>query len=154
MFSHLHNRWMRLGILILLMAMILGSTVDSSWTQSVFNYTPLPWMYRFDYLKYLFIVIPGSIAGEYLAEWMKAFQKETDDYATSPYRKISIMLMILSVIIIIGNLYGLYTRYLVVNLVVTVLMPSWKGSKHKPRRSKYAPALNNFFHNRAIPGWH
>ena len=28
-------------------------------------------MYRFDYLKYLFIVIPGSIAGEYLMEWMK-----------------------------------------------------------------------------------
>ena len=113
---------MRLGILILLMAMILGSTVDGSWTQSVFNYTPLPWMYWFDYLKYLFIVIPGSIAGEYLAEWMKAYQKETDDYATSPYRKMSIMLMILSVIIIIGNLYGLYTRNLVVNLVITVLL--------------------------------
>ena len=118
----MHNRWMRLGILILLMAMIVGSTVDGSWTQSVFNYTPLPWMYRFDYLKYLFIVIPGSIAGEYLAEWMKAYQKETDDYATSPYRKMSIMLMILSVVIIISNLYGLYTRYLVVNLVFTVLL--------------------------------
>ena len=118
----MHNRWMRLGILILLMAMIVGSTVDGSWTQSVFNYTPLPWMYRFDYLKYLFIVIPGSIAGEYLAEWMKAYQKETDDYATSPYRKMSIMLMILSVVIIISNLYGLYTRNLVVNLVFTVLL--------------------------------
>jgi len=55
-------------------------------------------MYRFDYLKYLFIVIPGSIAGEYLAEWMKAYQKETDDYATSPYRKMSIMLMMLSLL--------------------------------------------------------
>ena len=48
---------------------------------------------------------------------MKAYQKETDDYATSPYRKMSIMLMILSVVIIISNLYGLYTRNLVVNLV-------------------------------------
>ena len=53
---------------------------------------------------------------------MKAYQKETDDYATSPYRKMSIMLMILSVVIIISNLYGLYTRNLVVNLVVTVLL--------------------------------
>lgn len=33
----MNNRWIRLGILILLMAMILGSTVDGSWTQSVFN---------------------------------------------------------------------------------------------------------------------
>ena len=49
------------------------------------------------------------IRDRYLAEWMKAYQKETDDYATSPYRKMSIMLMILSVVIIISNLYGLYT---------------------------------------------
>ena len=118
----MHNRWLRLGVLLLLMAVILGSTVEGSWTQVIFNYTPLPWMYRFDYLKYLFIVIPGSIAGEYLAERMKAYQKETDDYATSPYRKMSIMLMILSVVIIISNLYGLYTRNLVVNLVFTVLL--------------------------------
>lgn len=49
----------------------------------VFNYTPLPWMYRFDYLKYLFIVIPGSIAGEYLMlVWMKA-EKDTE-YIISP----------------------------------------------------------------------
>ncbi|MCS2594335.1 DUF5009 domain-containing protein [Bacteroides thetaiotaomicron] len=52
------------------MAVILGSLVEGSWTQVIFNYTPLPWMYRFDYLKYLFIVIPGNIAGEYLMEWM------------------------------------------------------------------------------------
>ena len=43
------------------MAVILGSTVEGSWTQVVFNYTPLPWMYRFDYLKYLFIVIPAVL---------------------------------------------------------------------------------------------
>ena len=53
---------------------------------------------------------------------MKTYQKETDDYATSPYRKMSIMLMILSVVLIISNLYGLYTRNLVINLVVTVLL--------------------------------
>lgn len=52
----------------------------------------------------------------------ESISKETDDYATSPYRKMSIMLMILSVVIIISNLYGLYTRNLVVNLVFTVLL--------------------------------
>ncbi|MCS2785896.1 DUF5009 domain-containing protein [Bacteroides thetaiotaomicron] len=36
----MHNRWLRLGVLLLLMAVILGSTVESSWTQVVFNYTP------------------------------------------------------------------------------------------------------------------
>lgn len=36
------------------------------------NYSPIPWMYSFYYLKYLFIIIPGSIAGEYLKEWLQS----------------------------------------------------------------------------------
>ena len=74
----------------------------------VFNYTPFPWMYRFDYLKYLFIVIPGSIAGEYLMEWMKG-RKDTEQPASPQYRKIGIALLILTMVIIVFNLYGLYT---------------------------------------------
>jgi hypothetical protein len=37
-------------------------------TKRFYNYTPLPWMYKFYYLKYLFIIIPGTIAGEWLME--------------------------------------------------------------------------------------
>mgnify|MGYP001696767839 CR=1 FL=1 len=67
-------------------------------------------------------VTPKSITHKQTDIFTQSYQKETDDYATSPYRKMSIMLMILSVVIIISNLYGLYTRNLVVNLVFTVLL--------------------------------
>ncbi|WP_445291867.1 DUF5009 domain-containing protein, partial [Bacteroides thetaiotaomicron] len=117
----MHNRWLRLGVLLLLMAVILGSTVEGSWTQVIFNYTPLPWMYRFDYLKYLFIVIPGSIAGEYLMEWMKG-RKDTEQPASPQYRKIGIALLILTMVIIVFNLYGLYTRMVTVNLLATLVL--------------------------------
>lgn len=117
----MHNRWMRIGALLLLMAILLGSTVEGSWTQAVFQFTPLPWMYRFDYLKYLLIVIPGSIAGEYLMEWMKSRQ-ETDSSSSPQYRKMSIVLMALTISIIVFNLYGLFTRMLTVNLLVTVVL--------------------------------
>lgn len=117
----MYNRWLRLGLLLLLMAVTLGSSVENSWTQAVFNYTPLPWMYHFDYLKYLFIVIPGSIAGEYLMEWMKN-RKDSDNSTSPQYRKMSIVLLILTITIIIFNLYGLYTRMLAVNLSVTVVL--------------------------------
>ena len=117
----MHNRWIRMGVLLLLMAIILGSTAENSWTQAVFNYTPLPWMYRFDYLKYLFIVIPGSIAGEYLMEWMKN-RKDTDHSDSLQYRKLSIVLVPLTMVLIIFNLYGLYTRMLAINLSVTVIL--------------------------------
>lgn len=118
----MHNRWMRLGILFLLIGVILGSTIDGSWTQRLFHYTPLPWIYRFDYLKYLFIVIPGSIAGEYLMGWIKS-RKDSDSTASTPqYRNMGIALMALVMTIIITNLYGLYTRELVPNLLITVLL--------------------------------
>lgn len=117
----MHKRWIRIGVLLLLMAILLGSTVDGSWTQAVFQFTPLPWMYRFDYLKYLLIVIPGSIAGEYLMEWMKSRQ-ETDSSSSPQYRKMSIVLMALTISIIVFNLYGLFTRMLTVNLLFTVVL--------------------------------
>ena len=78
-------------------------------------------MYRFDYLKYLFIVIPGSIAGEYLMEWMKG-RKDTEQPASPQYRKIGIALVILTMVIIVFNLYGLYTRMLAVNLLATLVL--------------------------------
>lgn len=117
----MYNRWLRMGLLLLLIAVILGSSVENSWTQAVFNYTPLPWMYHFDYLKYLFIVIPGSIAGEYLMEWMKN-REDSDNSTSTQYRKMSVALLILTITIIVFNLYGLYTRMLAVNLLVTVVL--------------------------------
>ena len=115
----MHNRWLRLGVLLLLMAVILGSTVEGSWTQVIFNYTPLPWMYRFDYLKYLFIVIPGSIAGEYLHEWLHCkntmpVNDNKDERKRMPW------ILLLTIGLIVFNLYGLYMRYLILNLVGTI----------------------------------
>ena len=34
------------------------------------NWSPVPWLFRFDYLKYLCIIIPGTIAGDRIYEWM------------------------------------------------------------------------------------
>lgn len=118
----MHNRWMRLGIMLLLMAVMLGSTTENSWQQIIFNYTPLPWMYRFDYLKYLFIVIPGSIAGEFLMEWMKNSKNVANPLPLPEYRVKGMLLILLTLLIIVVNLYGLYTRLLTVNLIITVVL--------------------------------
>ncbi len=115
------NRWIRIAILPFIMAVFLGSTIDGSWTQALFNYTPFPWMYKFMFLKYLFIVIPGSIAGEYLLEWMNNRKKEI---ITSPNndRKISIIFLVFTVGLVIINLCCLYSRLLILNLTVTSII--------------------------------
>jgi hypothetical protein len=62
-----HNKWIRIGILPFLMAIFLGSTTEGSWQKAVMDYSPCSWMFQFNF----FIVIPGTIAGEYLKDWIK-----------------------------------------------------------------------------------
>ena len=112
------NRWSRIAVLFCLMAILLSSSVESSWAKALFNFTPFPWMYKFTYLKYLFIVIPGSFAGEYLLEWMN--QRNTGGgIQFKNDRKLSVFLLVLTIALIVSNLYFLYCRMLVANLLVT-----------------------------------
>lgn len=115
------NKWARIGILPFIMAVFLGSSTEGAWVKTVMNYSPLPWAYSFYYLKYLFIIIPGTVAGEYLKEWLQ--NKTSGVSLPAEKRRIPFVLLVV-VSIIILNLYGLYTRQLVFNLVGTVVLLS------------------------------
>lgn len=115
-----NNKWWRIGILPFVMAIFLGSATDNSWQKEVMNFSPLPWMYQFYYLKYLFIVIPGTIAGEYLKEWIS--QRSEFDRTYSLKHRHTPFAFLVSVAIVVMNLYGLYTRSLVFNLFVTIVL--------------------------------
>lgn len=115
------NRWARIAVLFVLMAVLLSSTVPGSWAQSVLDFSPFPWMYKFTYLKYLFIVIPGSFAGEYLATWMKERRSQLG-VSHKNDGKLSAFLLILAVGIIVSNLYFLYCRFVLANLLTSIFL--------------------------------
>lgn len=104
----------RVAVLPFLLAVFLGSSVEGSWVKAFYDYTPLPWMYRFYYLKYLFIVIPGSIAGEYIKSWMQEKEGKESHPGHRP-----VLIAGLAVGMIVCNLYCLYTRCLLLNLGLT-----------------------------------
>jgi predicted acyltransferase len=116
-----NNPLARIAVLFCLMGLLLSSSVDGSWAQTLLNFSPFPWMYQFSYLKYLFIVIPGSFAGEYLASWMNKRNTAQSEGRDSD-KKLSVFLLILSVTVIVLNLYFLYTRLLVANLLITAVL--------------------------------
>jgi predicted acyltransferase len=68
---------LRLGVMAVLAACILSAGVEG-WVKSLWDSSPVPWVFRFYYLKYLFIVIPGMIAGEQLLRWNAALRAEAD----------------------------------------------------------------------------
>ena len=120
----INKPWIRIGILPFIMAVFLGKENPESWNHAVMTFSPLPWMYQFAYLKYLFIVIPGTIAGEYLYGWLQSKQttpsiaSNNDEYKRMPW------ILLLTIGLIILNLYGLYMRYLLLNLAGSIIILS------------------------------
>lgn len=110
-----NNQLLRWGILPFLMAVFLGAKITGSWNEWLFQLSPEPAIYKFYFLKYLFILIPGTIAGEWLLT-----SKAVDTHKQAPTTNYSISILLLTVICI--NLSLLYTRVLVWNLLITIFL--------------------------------
>lgn len=106
----------RLLVLPFIMAVFLASK-NEGWVKQLYDFTPFAWAYKFYYLKYFFIVIPGTLAGEYIKEWTVAPQKEVRQND-----RLAISAGLLSLAVIVSNVYFLFTRQLEINLVVTLIL--------------------------------
>ena len=115
------TRWARLLILPFVMAILLDADNAGSWNAWIYHYTPLSWLYSFRFLKYLFIVIPGSIAGDYVRQWMQSSQPAAP-HLLKPEKQIAVWLLLIAVGLVIFNLYGLFTRSLLLNLFGTAVL--------------------------------
>lgn len=105
------NLLLRLGLMGLLIALRLSATADG-WIALLWSASPVSWIFRFDYLKYLFIVIPGTVAGDLILDWQQNFiindgNKEVKA-SWKNWRLFSIILLIFA--ICLGLLSGLQSR--------------------------------------------
>lgn len=128
------NPWARVAVLPLLLAVMLASSTPGSWAEDVAHFSPLDWMYQFAYLKYLFVVIPGTLAGDCLKRWLAERAGQGGDTADGdnggtadgvagalgPWRVP--LVAVLAVAVIVLNLYCLYTRCLLTGLAGTAAL--------------------------------
>lgn len=105
----------RIAILPFVMAVFLASKEDGSINQMVFNTTPADWLYKFYYLKYLFIIIPGTFAGEW---FIKESRNENTEQAS---KKVLSLIAVIAIALVFVNLWGLFTRTLEINLFINIL---------------------------------
>lgn len=111
-----NNLWLRIGILPFVMAIILGAQIPGSWNEVVFKWSPLPWMYKFYYLKYLFIIIPGTLAGDWLVAEAGEIKAGKEQVPSATVKIIAA----LSGVIIAVNVILLFGRHLVINCLLTI----------------------------------
>ncbi len=139
---------LRMGLVALLVALKLSATVPGSWTESVWNATFAPWLYHTEFLQYLCIVLPGSVAGELIARWLAhkgaatpaASAQPSVTAAVPPHFVCSVtstpaaaphdaeplpvrfrLAGVLVLLLLAVNLWGLYVRALTANLLLTLL---------------------------------
>lgn len=114
------NLLFRLSILTFLLAFRITHNIEGSWTGFIWNLTPVPEIYKFYFLQYLFIVIPGTIAGDLFYKWMHSSTEE--DYSDKKTKFVYLFLICISIIIL--NLFGLYSRQLTLNLFGNIFLLS------------------------------
>lgn len=69
----------RLALLPFLVALFMAAHTANSWPALLIHTSWLPWLYLPAYQEYLLIIIPGTVAGEWIAQW---FEKMKANYTS------------------------------------------------------------------------
>lgn len=113
------NILLRLGFIIIFLGLRFSSQIEGSWVQTFFNYSPFPWLFKIYYLQYLFIVVPGTIAGDLILKWMKSKENNSSEkWSKNKFQNISFI----SFFIVLFNLWGLYDRFVAETTIISLLI--------------------------------
>ena len=110
----------RLALLPLLLAVYAAGGQPGSPAQAVMQATPLPWLYQFNFMKYLLIVVPGMFFGEWLLR-QRTHPVDLSDPGAGPRPSPMAAVALLSLALVVLNTTLLYTRQLGLNMVATVV---------------------------------
>jgi len=109
---------LRLGLLGILIGFRLVHP-EAGWVHWLWNFSPAPWIYQLYYLQYLFIVIPGTIIGDFLVEWQST--RAVNPALPAVRIKINTQALLLPVIVLL-LLVGLQTRWLVGTTILALAL--------------------------------
>ncbi|MDP2301348.1 MAG: DUF5009 domain-containing protein [Ignavibacteria bacterium] len=113
------NIYYRLIFLVFCFAIRLIFNTEGSWLAQAASYYPSWMLFQPYFLKYLFIVIPGTIIGDLIYQWNKEAINENEPKSEFSERGLVIISIILLLIIPI-NLFAFYDRFIFELLVFNV----------------------------------
>lgn len=78
----------RLALLPFLVALFMAAHTANSWPALLIHTSWLPWLYLPAYQEYLLIIIPGTVAGEWIAQWLETMKaNDTSKGLVESYQK-------------------------------------------------------------------
>ena len=128
------------GVALLKMA----SSVDGSWCQWLWQQTPAVWLFRFEFLKYLCLVLSGTMAGDVI---YRALKTGVTSERASDRRSgwLTATLVVLLVAIIVVTMWGLFVREVATTVAVTLALCAVVGVVLANLRTTGQPLLKALF---------
>lgn len=114
----MHRPLVRLSILPFIIAIFMASHTKGSWAAWLMGASPFPWLLKLSYQEYLLVILPGTIAGEWISEWLKNHSKKEP----REYYRYTWLISILALTLIICNIILLFCRELITNLIITTIL--------------------------------
>ncbi|TFG96560.1 MAG: DUF5009 domain-containing protein [Calditrichales bacterium] len=111
---------LRLGLLGILLGLRLAHT-EPGYIQWLWDFSPIPWIYKLYYLQYLFIVIPASVIGDMYVRLMQNVPVSVNEANGWSNKQWYIMTM-LGFVFTIVMLVGFQNRWLVFTALSTVAL--------------------------------
>jgi len=113
-----HHPQFRVGLLGVLFALILSKSAGG-WMGNLLSISPIPWLYRFEYLKYLFIAIPGTLIGDDIVSYTQI----EDEYIPKNWNQFRLGgIVILMLLIILNLVIGLQARLLIQTTGISLIL--------------------------------
>ena len=115
---------LRIGILPFIMAIFLAAEEPTGgWAKQLYNFNQIAgfdvsWVYQLYFLKYLFIIVPGTFAGEYFLQFFNQPGLK-NNYNN---KTLLIVICLLSFALVVTNTIFLFGRHLLLNLSFTVAL--------------------------------
>jgi predicted acyltransferase len=131
-----HRLDWRVGILVFLLALRLTQSLPG-WGQWTWNLSPWPWLGTLYFQQYLFIVIPGTIAGDLLLRWRASSVQSRD---ARPLHAVALP----GVVACAVALVGLKGRWVVETTVLTMLLAA--AGAWLARGETFPPVLRSLIH--------
>lgn len=128
------------GVALLKMA----SSVDGSWCQWLWRQTPAEWLFRFEFMKYLCLVLAGTLAGDIIH---KALQSGVVESRATDRRSawITAVVVVLMCAMIGVTMWGLFVREVGTTVLISAAVAALAGVAFKYLDTKEQPLLKALF---------
>ncbi|PWE01102.1 DUF5009 domain-containing protein [Marinilabilia rubra] len=128
----------------LLTAFFLSARDGNNWMSNIYDWSPVPWLVSWNYLKYLLVLIPGIYTGIVCRNALQNPDIGSRQEKTGNAR-IAFGILLAGIALVVVSLLGLYARKMELSFAITIVLTVGLFLLLKEWRSFWRPVFVKLF---------